>query len=293
MVGSKKTGQVVLNIIFILLVVIAVAPLLILISSSFTDETVLLQEGYNFWPRKFSLGAYTYLFQSSGKLIRACIITFFVTFVGTLAGVMMTVLYAYPLSRKELPFRSFFSFYVFFTMLFNGGLVPVYMMWSQTFGIKNTIWALIIPRLLMNAFYIIMMRSFFQNSIPVSLIEAAKIDGAGEFRILFKIVLPLSKPMIATISLMIGLGYWNDWTNSLYFVTDESLFSIQAMLNTILTNIQFLSTSAGSIGGAAVVLPSAGVRMAIAVVGAVPILCVYPFFQKYFVKGIVVGGVKG
>lgn len=293
MVGSKKSGQIVLNIIFILLVVIAVAPLLILISSSFTDETILLQEGYNFWPRKFSLGAYAYLFQSSGKLVRACIITFFVTFVGTLAGVMMTVLYAYPLSRKELPFRSFFSFYVFFTMLFNGGLVPVYMMWSQTFGIKNTIWALIVPRLLMNAFYIIMMRSFFQNSIPVSLIEAAKIDGAGEFRILFKIVLPLSKPMIATISLMIGLGYWNDWTNSLYFVTDESLFSIQAMLNTILTNIQFLSTSAGSIGGAAVILPSAGVRMAIAVVGAVPILCVYPFFQKYFVKGIVVGGVKG
>lgn len=293
MVGSKKSGQIALNIIFILLVIFAVAPLLILISSSFTDEATLLQHGYNFWPRKFSLGAYEYLFRSSNKLIRACLITFFVTGVGTFLGVMLTILYAYPLSRKELPFRSFFSFYVFFTMLFNGGLVPVYMMWTQTFGIKNTIWALIIPRLMMSAFYIIMMRSFFQNSIPDSLIEAARIDGGGEFRILFSIVLPLSKPMIATMSLMVGLGYWNDWTNSLYFVTDESLFSIQAMLNTILTNIQFLATSAGSVGGAAVTLPSAGVRMAIAVVGAIPILCVYPFFQKYFVKGIVVGGVKG
>ena len=293
MVGSKKSGQIVLNIIFILLVVFAVAPLLILISSSFTDETALLQNGYNFWPKRFSLGAYEYLFKSSSKLIRACLITFFVTAMGTFLNVMLTILYAYPLSRKELPFRSFFAFYVFFTMLFNGGLVPVYMMWTQTFGIKNTIWALILPRLMMSAFYIIMMRSFFQNSIPDSLVEAARIDGSGEFRILFSIVLPLSKPMVATISLMVGLGYWNDWTNSLYFVTDESLFSIQAMLNTILTNIQFLATSAGSVGGGAVTLPSAGVRMAIAVVGAVPILCVCPFFQKYFVKGIVVGGVKG
>lgn len=293
MVGSKKSGQIALNIVFILLVVFAVAPLLILISSSFTDEATLLQHGYNFFPRKFSLGAYEYLFKSSSKLMRACVITFVVTVVGTLLNVMLTILYAYPLSRKELPFRSFFSFYVFFTMLFNGGLVPVYMMWTQTFNIKNTIWALILPRLLMSAFYIIMMRSFFQNSIPDALVEAARIDGGGEFRILFSIVLPLSKPMIATMSLMTGLGYWNDWTNSLYFITDESLFSIQAMLNTILTNIQFLATSAGSVGGASVILPSAGVRMAIAVVGAVPILCVYPFFQKYFVKGIVVGGVKG
>ncbi|MDO5541072.1 MAG: carbohydrate ABC transporter permease [Eubacteriales bacterium] len=293
MAGSKKSGQIALNIIFVILVVMAVAPLVILISSSFTDEAELLQSGYNFWPKKFSLGAYEYLFRSSNKLVRACVVTVIVTAAGTFINVMLTILFAYPLSRKELPFRSFFSFYVFFTMLFNGGLVPVYMMWTQTFGIKNTIWALIIPRLMMNAFYIIMMRSFFQSSIPDSLIEAARIDGGGEFCILFKIVMPLSKPMIATISLMVGLGYWNDWTNSLYFVTDESLFSIQAMLNTILTNIQFLATSAGSVGGAAVTLPSAGVRMAIAVVGAVPVLCVYPFFQKYFVKGIVVGGVKG
>ena len=170
--------------------------------------------------------------------------------------------------------------------------MPTYMMWTQTFGIKNTIWALIVPKLMMCAFYVIMMRSFFQSSIPESLVEAARIDGGGEFKILFSIVLPLSKPMVVTISLMAGLGYWNDWTNSLYYITNESLFSIQGMLNTIMTNIQFLANSPSGVG-TAITLPSAGVRMAIAVIGVVPILCIYPFFQKYFVKGIVVGGVKG
>ena len=220
MVGKKKSGQIVLNIIFIVLVIIAVAPLLILLSSSFTDEAVLLKEGYNFFPKQFSLGAYEYLFSSSTKIIRACGITLFVTAAGTIANLILTMLFAYPLSRKELPFRSAISFYVFFTMLFNGGLVPTYMMWTQTFGIKNSIWALIVPRLMMNAFYIIMMRSYFQSSIPDSLIEAARIDGCGEFKILLEIVLPLSKPMVATIALMVGLGYWNDWMNSLYFVTE-------------------------------------------------------------------------
>ena len=170
--------------------------------------------------------------------------------------------------------------------------MPTYMMWTQTFGIKNTIWALIVPKLMMSSFYVIMMRSFFQSSIPESLVEAARIDGGGEFKILFSIVLPLSKPMVVTISLMAGLGYWNDWTNSLYYITNESLFSIQGMLNTIMTNIQFLANSPSGVG-TAITLPSAGVRMAIAVIGVVPILCIYPFFQKYFVKGIVVGGVKG
>lgn len=293
MVGKNKTGQIVLNVIFILLVIITVAPLLLLISSSFTDEATLLQKGYNFFPGKFSLGAYQYLFSSGEKIFRACGITVFVTFIGTMLSLCLTMSLAYPLSRKELPYRTFFSFYVFFTMLFNGGLVPTYMMWTQTFGIKNTIWALIVPRLLLSAFHVIMMRSYFQNSIPDSLIEAARIDGGGEFKILLRIILPLSKPMIATIALLVGLNYWNDWMNSLYFVTDEPLFSIQAMLNTIMTNIQFLANSPAGTGGVGAALPTAGVRMAIAIIGVVPILCIYPFFQKFFVKGIVVGGVKG
>ena len=281
MVTKSKTGQVVLNIVFIILAVWAVAPFLLLISSSLSSEAALAKYGYGFWPREFSLNAYTYLFKSSMKIAKGDGITLIVTLVGTTLSVLITTLFAYPLSRKELPFRYGFSFFVFFTMLFNGGLVPSYMMWTQTFHIKNTIWAL--------------MRSFFTSSIPDALIEAARIDGAGEYKILARVVIPLSKPMMATISLMVGLGYWNDWTNSLYYITDESLFSIQAILNTIITNIQFLTSGQSSAASAVDVskLPSVSIRMAIAVIGVLPVLCIYPFFQKYFVKGIVVGGVKG
>ncbi len=294
MTAKHRIGQGILNFIFVLLCVAAVAPFLLLLSSSLTEEATLLREGYNFFPSKFSLESYAYLMGSASKITKGYGITVFVTLVGTVCGMLMTFLFAYPLSRRELPHRTFFSFFVFFTMLFNGGLVPTYMMWTQTFHIRNTLWALIIPGLLMNGFNIIMMRSFFNSSIPNELIEAARIDGAGEYRVLFQVVLPLSKPMIATIGLMIGLRYWNDWTNSLYYITDENLYSIQAILNTIISNVQFLS-SGQAIGSAysAANLPSVGIRMAIAVIGIIPILCIYPFFQKYFVKGIVVGGVKG
>lgn len=295
MVTRNKTGQVILNIIFILLTIAAVGPFILLISSSLTSEAALAKFGYGFWPKDLSFNAYTYLFKSGMKIIRGYGITILVTVIGTLGSVFMTTLFAYPLSRKELPFRYGFSFFVFFTMLFNGGLVPTYMMWTQTFHIKNTLLALILPGLLMNAFYVIMMRSFFTANIPDALVEAARIDGAGEYKILWKIVLPLSKPMMATISLMVGLGYWNDWMNSLYYISDEKLYSIQAILNTIITNIQFLTSGQSAAASTVDVskLPSVSIRMAIAVIGVLPILCIYPFFQKYFVKGIVVGGVKG
>ncbi len=295
MVRNNNIGQIILNIIFVILCIAAVGPFVLLVSSSLTEESTLAAYGYSFWPRRFNLEAYKYLFQNGSRIARGYGITILVTVVGTFLSVLFTVLFAYPLSRKNLPGRKFVSFYVFFTMLFNGGLVPTYIMWTQTFHIKNTIWALIIPSLLMNAFYIIMMRSFFTANIPDELIEAARIDGAGEYTILFRIVMPLSKPMLATLTLMIGLGYWNDWMNSLYYVTDEKLFSIQAILNTIITNIQFLqsSQSAATQSGLAASMPSVGIRMAIAVIGIVPVLCIYPFFQKYFVRGIVVGGVKG
>ena len=208
-------------------------------------------------------------------------------------SVTITTLLAYPLSRPELPHRNVFSFIVFFTMLFNGGLVPTYIMYTQVFHIKNTIWALIVPALLMNAFYVIMMRSFFTANIPDSLIEAARIDGAGELRILAQIVLPLSKPMMATLALMIGLGYWNDWLNGLYYLTDTRYFSIQNILNRMIADVQFLASASSVTSGISANLPSVGIRMAIAVIGVLPILIIYPFFQKAFVKGIVIGGVKG
>lgn len=288
---KNKTGQIVLNFIFILLCVICIAPFLLMLSSSFTEEATLMREGYNFIPKVFSTYAYSYLIDSSAKILRGYGITILVTVVGTVASLAMTTLFAYPLSRKELPFRGLFSFFVFFSMLFNGGLVPTYIMWTNTFHINNTIWALLIPNLLMSGFFIILVRSYFTTNIPDALIEAARIDGAGEYKILLNIVLPLSKPIMATMALMVGLNYWNDWTNSLYYITDEKLYSIQAILNTMISNVQFMqSTSvASSVGN----LPSVGIRMAIAVISILPVLCIYPFFQRYFVKGIVVGGVKG
>ena len=292
---GNKGEQIALNIILLLLSIVAIAPFLLLLSSSLTQESTLVKEGYRFFPKDFSIFSYQYLFQSGGKIIRAYGITIFVTVVGTVGGLLLTVLMAYPLSRRELPFRGFLSFFVFFTMLFSGGTVPTYMMWTQTFHIKNTIWALIIPNLLLNGFYIIMMRSFFTANIPDALVEAARIDGAGEYLTLFRIVLPLSLPMVLTLTMMMGLGYWNDCVNSLYYVTDESMFSVQAVLNTIITNIQFLSSGQSSLSSSVDMskLPSVGVRMAIAIVGIIPVLLIYPFFQKYFIRGIVVGGVKG
>lgn len=288
---KNKIGQIILNLIFILLCVICIAPFLLMLSSSLTEEATLMRDGYNFIPKVFSTYAYSYLIDSSAKILRGYGITILITVAGTTASLVMTTLFAYPLSRKELPLRGLFSFFVFFSMLFNGGLVPTYIMWTNTFHINNTIWALLIPNLLMSGFFIILVRSYFTANIPDALIEAARIDGAGEYKILLNIVLPLSKPIMATMALMVGLNYWNDWTNSLYYITDENLYSIQAILNTMISNVQFMqSTSVASSVGT---LPSVGIRMAIAVISILPVLCIYPFFQRYFVKGIVVGGVKG
>ena len=207
----------------------------------------------------------------------------------------MTVMMAYPLSRREFFGRNVCAFYVFFTMLFNGGLVPTYIMYTRYLHIKNTLWALLIPSLLISAFYVIMMRTYFTTNIPEAVIEAARIDGAGEWRILFTIVLPMSLPMIATMALLIGLGYWNDWKNGLYYLTDNRLFSIQNMLNNMLKDVQFLKSGADASAASDVLqdMPSVGIKMAIAVIGALPVMIVYPFFQKYFVKGITIGAVKG
>lgn len=293
MVSNNKSAQALLHLIFILLVLACIVPFVLLVMSSFTSESALMQNGYSLFPKEFSLEAYKYLLQKGTTILRGYGITILVTVVGTLISVTITTLLAYPLSRPELPHRNVFSFIVFFTMLFNGGLVPTYIMYTQVFHIKNTIWALIVPMLLMNAFYVIMMRSFFTANIPDSLIEAARIDGAGELRILVQIVLPLSKPMMATLALMIGLGYWNDWLNGLYYLTDTRYFSIQNILNRMIADVQFLASASSVTASVTANLPSVGIRMAIAVIGVLPILIVYPFFQKAFVKGIVIGGVKG
>ena len=206
MVGKDRIFQIVLHIVFLFLVLCCLIPFFLLIISSFTDETALIRQGYSFFPQKWSLEAYRFTLIDSGAILRGYSISFVVMIIGTVVNLLLTTLYAYPLSRRDLPGRGFFSFYLFFTMLFNGGLIPTYMMWVQTFHIKNTIFALIVPNLLMTAFYVIMMRTYLSTNIPDAVIEAARIDGAGEVRILAQIVLPMSTPILATLALLVGLG---------------------------------------------------------------------------------------
>ena len=217
------------------------------------------------------------------------------TAVGTTLSVVTTTLLAYPLSRKNLPGRNFFAFFIFFTMLFNGGMIPSYMIWTQTFHIKDTFWALVFPSLLLSGFAVIMMRTYFTTNIPDNIVEAAMIDGASEAKILIRIVVPMSKPILSTIGLMTALAYWNDWMNGLYYLTRRTdLYTIQNLLNRLISSADFLSNNqANSMIAANIQVPSVGVRMAVAVIAIIPILLIYPFFQKGFVKGIVIGGVKG
>lgn len=295
MVGESKTYQVVLNIIMTLLALFCLFPFALLLMSSLTEEQTLIRNGYSLFPEKFGLDSYLYIVRSGSTIFRAYGITILVTVIGTCASLLITLMLAYTLSRKELPGRKFITFYVFLPMLFNGGLVPTYIMYTRYLHINNTLWALIFPSLLLSTFYVMMMRTYYNTSIPEAVVEASRIDGAGEWRTLFQIVLPMSLPMIATMVLLIGLGYWNDWKNGFYYLTDKSLYSIQCILNTMLQDVQFLkSGQAGSNASEiAATLPSTGIRMAIAVVGALPIMIAYPFFQKFFVKGITIGAVKG
>jgi putative aldouronate transport system permease protein len=271
-------------------------PFALLTMSSITDEKAILQDGYSFFPKQFSWAAYEYLWQQSSLIFNAYGITILITVVGTAASLLITSMLAYPLSRRDLPGGTFFAFLLFFTLLFNGGLVPTYLVYTQLFDMKNTLWALIIPGLLMKGFNVLLMRTFFMTTIPVPVLESASIDGASEFKMYYKIVLPLSLPIMATVGLFQGLAYWNDWNNGLIYITDPKLFSLQNVLNRMMTDLQFLASNSelsASAGEKIAQLPSETFRMAIAVIGVIPILLTYPFFQKYFVKGMTIGAVKG
>lgn len=295
MVERNKGFQIGANLVMIFLALCCLFPFVLLIMSSFTDENVLIRDGYSLFPAKFGFDSYAYMLKNGTKIITAYGLTIFSTVVGTSIGLLLTVLMAYPLSRRDMMGRNGLAFFVFFTMLFNGGLVPTYIMYTRYINVKNNLMAYILPALLVNAFYVIMMRTYFNTNIPEAVIEAARIDGAGEFRILFTIVLPMSLPMIATMVLLIGLSYWNDWKNGLYYIQDKNLQTIQVLLNDMLKDVQSLKSGMDSAAAAEIAqtMPSVGIKMAIAVVGALPILIVYPFFQKYFVKGITIGAVKG
>lgn len=296
MVSKSKGFQAAAHAILILLSLFCLIPMALIVVSSFTSEITLLREGYTFIPKNFDLAAYVYLLVDSTDILRGYAISFLVTLLGTGGSLLITTLFAYPLSRRDLPGRSFFAFLLFFTMLFNGGLVPSYMMWTQTFGIKNTLWAYLIPSLLMNSFFVIMMRTFITTNIPDAVIEAARIDGAGEFRTLFSVVLPMATTILATLALLVGLSYWNDWLNGLYYINDDRMFSIQVILNKMLLEALYIASGGASklnLASLGMQVPTTSIKMAVAVLGALPILIIYPCFQRYFVKGITIGAVKG
>ncbi len=293
--SDAKRFEIISTVILGILAVIALLPIILIVIASFTDETTLLRNGYSFLPKEWSTDAYVYMLQQGSTIFRAYGISVLVTVIGTVISVLITTMIAYPMSRKNFKYKNILAFFVFFTMLFNGGVVPSYMMWTQVFNIKNTIWALILPNYLCGAFNIFLVRNYYANSIPDALIESAQIDGASELTIFFKIIFPLAVPTVATISLFTALTYWNDWVNALYYIQKPQFYGIQNLLIRIMNNIQYLKSGAASVavGTGAIQLPSNAVRMSMAVIGILPIVVIYPFVQKYFVKGVVVGAVKG
>lgn len=293
---ERSTVQVIAHIFLGIMTVAIIAPFALMIISSLTDDHSLVLRGYSFVPAKWSLAAYEYLFNQGSTIFRAFGITIFVTVVGVTLSLVVTTMLAYTLSRGDVPGSKVMTVLVVVTILFNGGLVPSYIMYASYLHIKNTILALLIPGLLTNGYTIFMVRTYYKTSIPSALIEAAKIDGAGEFYTFLRIVLPLSLPIVATTGLLSAIMYWNDWFNGMIYINNPKLFSIQLILNRMLQDIQFLTSNAqlsAQAGEALSKIPSTSIRMAIATLGALPLLAAYPFFQKYFVKGITIGAVKG
>lgn len=296
-VRKQRTFNIVANIVMIVVTLMAFLPFVLLFISSITDENTLVLNGYSFFPQKLSLYAYRYILANGDKIFRAYGVTILVTLIGTLVNVTMSAALAYPLSLKNLPARRFITFYVLLTLLFNGGLVPTYLLYTNVLSIKNTIFALIVPSLMLHTMNVLLMRTYFANNIPVDLLEAADIDGAGQFRVFCSIVVPLGKPIIVTMGVFAGLTYWNDWTNGLYYLTGrtgEKLYSIQNFLNKVVSDIQYLNSSTvGNASEQLAKLPTVSIRMAIAFVAVLPILALFPFLQRYFIGGITQGAIKG
>jgi putative aldouronate transport system permease protein len=293
----SNISNLLINIFFWIYTAICVVPLILVVIVSFSDENSVIQNGYSFFPNKWDISSYEFLLKDYWQIIDAASVSLFVTVVGTILSLIIMAMYAYPISRGDFPHRNFFSFFMFFTMLFNGGLVPWYLVYTRMMHMKDTLWILIMP-LLVSAFFVIILRTFFANTIPPALIESAKIDGAPEFRIFVQIILPLSMPVLATVGLFQTLAYWNDWYLSLIFISPEGHVNLQYLMYKTMLNVQFLTASPQAMAalaaqGVEINIPTETVRMAMAVIGIGPIVFVYSFFQKYFIKGLTVGAVKG
>lgn len=301
--GSNSKNQisgrasVLINTFFVIYSALCILPLLLIISVSLSDEQSVMTHGYRFLPANFNLAAYKFLIKDIDQIVHSYGISIAVTVTGTILSVIVIALYAYPISRSNFPQARFFTFFVFLTMLISGGLVPWYLVYVQMLDLRDTLWSLIMP-LIMSAFWVLIMRTFFKETVPEAVLESAKIDGAGELRIFIRIVLPLSLPVLATVALFQTLTYWNDWFLSLVFITDNHNISVQYFMYKMMVNIQYLSSNPNAMAeitraGGMVNFPSETVRMAMVVVGVGPIIFAYPFFQKYFIRGLTVGSVKG
>lgn len=291
---GERIFKVVIHFVLILLSLSCVLAFLIVVGSSFQSQQEIVERGYSLIPKHFSLEAYQSVFKNSTKLLIAYWNTFITTLIGTVAGVWLSATAGYVISRKTYRYRRILAFYIFFTMLFNGGLVPTYILISNWLNLKDTLTVLILP-LLCNAWYIILMKGYF-SGVPDALIESARLDGANDLFIFIKIVLPISTPVLATIALFYALGYWNEWYYCLLYISEDRLFKLQFLLMNILKNAEFLNSD---LAGAMIAdksqlasIPTLNVRMAMCVLAAGPILVIFPFFQKYFVKGITIGAVK-
>ncbi len=290
---SKKTNFI-MNIVFVMWSLACVLPLLLVVIVSFSSEQSIFENGYSFFPSEWSLDAYRFFFRLGDQLVRSYGITIFVTVVGTLFSLAITAMFAYVLSRSDYAYNRLFTMLMLFTMLFNGGIVATYMVNTQLLGLGDSVWALIFPMSL-NAFYVIVLRTFYK-SIPLEIIEAARIDGAGEFKTFFSIVLPLSKPGLATIGMFTTIAYWNDWFLGMLYIVDQKKYPVQTLLWSMQNSLEFMkqsSVNALEYAEMAASAPTDSGRMALTVLVVLPILLAYPFFQKYFVKGLTVGGVKG
>ena len=285
------------NAIFLILALCCFLPIIFIFMISITDNDVIKKEGYQIFvtARTFSGKAYEYLWGQRNTILNALWVSVYVTALGTVIGVALTCLLGYVLSRKEHKLNGFLTIMIFIPMVFGGGMAASYVINTQVLKLTDTMWALILP-LAVSSWNVTISRTFFKSTIPDSIIESAKMDGATQLTIFAKIVLPISKPVLATIGLFLAFGYWNDWFQAKLYISSDELRSLQSMLNQMQENLSYLTknpTAGLTASSLAKSMPQESVRMAIAFVVAVPIACIYPFFQKYFISGLTVGAVKG
>lgn len=289
-------AEIIINVILGLFCLACIIPFIFVIIISFSSQQSIREIGFSFWPNAWSIKAYEYIRDLGAQLWLSYFNSFFVTIVGTLISVLMCVLYSYALFRKDFKFRGFFTFFSFFTMLFGGGLAPTYMVCKTMLHLSDNYAALIVP-MLVNPFNIIIMRTFFQSSVPTELIESAAIDGSGEYNTLFKIIVPISKPGIATVALLNALAYWNEWFIPMLYIRDAKYVPLQYLLMKMQNQVDYLSRNASVLGVEAskimTTVPQDTLRMALVVLIVIPIACAYPFFQRFIISGLTVGSVKG